>query len=61
MKLYRLVIQDEKVLTNFDLNEYARLGIGNFQGVFMRDTLPITSSRKPLGVLFQRGKGANIF
>ena len=33
MKVYGLVIQDEKALTNFDLNEYAwRLGIGNFRG-----------------------------
>ena len=51
MKVYGLVIQDEKTLTNFDLNEYVRrLGNGNARGVFMRDTLPKIPPHKECGI-----------
>ena len=41
MKVYGLQIPDTKGLTNFDLTVYSsKLGIENFRGVFMRDTLP---------------------
>ena len=43
---------DEKALTNSHLNDYVRkLGIGNFRGVFMRDTLPKTPHHKECGIV----------
>ena len=41
MKVFGLNIPDAKGLTNIELEDYAqKLGIDNFRGVFMRDTLP---------------------
>ena len=41
MKVYGLNISDAKGLTNIELKMYVKkLGINNFRGVFMRDTLP---------------------
>ena len=41
MNVYGHAISDEKALTNFDLNYYVRkLGIEDFRGVLMLDTLP---------------------
>ena len=52
MKMYGIVIPGEKGLTNLDLNEYARwLEIGNFRGVFMRDTLPKRPHEKECGIM----------
>ena len=47
MKVYGWNIPDNKGLTNFDISEYERkLGIENFRGVFMRDTLPRVARHK---------------
>ena len=67
MKVFGLNIPDAKGLTNVELENYTqKLGINNFRGVFMRDTLPhrrissrmwncqfkhIKRIRKSLGVL----------
>ena len=41
MEAYGLKIPDNRGLTNIDICGYAQeLGIQNFRGVFMRDTLP---------------------
>ena len=41
MKVYEVVIPNEKVLTNFDILNYVEiLKIPKFRGVFMRDELP---------------------
>ena len=47
MKVYEWNIPDNKGLTNLDISEYARkLGIENFRGVFMQDTLPRVAHQK---------------
>ena len=52
MKVYGLNIPEDKGLTNFDLNEFAkRLGIGDFRGVFMRDTLPKKPHQRECGIV----------
>ena len=53
MKVYGWNIPDNKGLTNLDISEYARkLGIQNFRGVFMRDTLPRgVASHKECGIV----------
>ena len=41
-----------KVLTNFDLIEYTKtIGIPNFRGVFMRDTLPRIPRKVECGIV----------
>ena len=52
MKVYGWNIPDNKGLTNLDISEYARkLGIENFRGVFMRDTLPRVAHHKECGIV----------
>ena len=52
MKVYGWNITDNKGLTNLDISEYARkLGIQNFRGVFMRDTLPRVAHHKECGIV----------
>ena len=52
MKVYELIISDEKGLTNIDLIKYAQsLKIDHFRGVFMRDTLPHTPHKCECGIV----------
>ena len=52
MKVYGLLIPDNKGLTNIDIYKYVReLQIPNFRGVFMRDTLPSTPNSKECGIV----------
>ena len=52
MKVYGLNIANDKGLTNIDILRYVReLGIDNFRGVFMRDTLPKMVYRKECGIV----------
>lgn len=52
MKVYGLNIANDKGLTNIDILRYVReLGIDNFRGVFMRDTLPKVVYRKECGIV----------
>ena len=52
MKVYGLVIPDDKGLTNIDLYKYARqLNIPHFRGIFMRDTLPRVAYSKECGIV----------
>ena len=45
-------IPDNKGLTNLDISGFARkLGIENFRGVFMRDTLPRVAHHKECGIV----------
>ena len=42
----------DKILTNFDLLDYVKkLGIPNFRGVFMRDTLPKRPHKIDCGII----------
>ena len=51
MNVFGVGIPD-KVLTNFDLIQYAKeLGIPNFRGVFMRDTLPNKPHKEECGIV----------
>ena len=52
MKVYGLLIPDDKGLTNIDIYKYVReLQIPNFRGVFMRDTLPSIPYSKECGIV----------
>ena len=52
MKVYGLKIPNNRGLTNIDICGYAKeLGIQNFRGVFMRDTLPRVAHRKECGIV----------
>ena len=52
MKVYGLRIPGDKGLTNIDIYKYVReLGIDNFRGVFMRDTLPKTAYNKECDIV----------
>ena len=52
MKVYGVNISDDKGLTNIDILRYAsELGIDNFRGVFMRDTLPKIVYQKECGIV----------
>ena len=52
MKVYGLLIPDNKGLTNIDICKYVReLQIPNLRGVFMRDTLPSTPNSKECGIV----------
>ena len=52
MKVYCLKLPVDKGLTNLELVKYARkLGIDNFRGVFMRDTLPNVMHHKECGIV----------
>ena len=52
MKVFGLNIPETKGLTNMELESYAKkLGINNFRGVFMRDTLPDRPHRQECGIV----------
>ena len=52
MKVFGLNIPNTKGLTNIELEVYARkLGIENFRGVFVRDTLPRTPNHQECGIV----------
>ena len=52
MKVYGLNISDVKGLTNIELEMHAKkLGINNFRGVFMGDTLPDRPHRQECGIV----------
>ena len=52
MKVYGLNIPDDRGLTNIDLYKYVReLGIDNFRGVFMRNSLPQKPYTKECGIV----------
>ena len=52
MKVYGLNISDAKGLTNIELEDLAqKLGINNFRGVFMRDTLPQRSFHQECAIV----------
>ena len=51
MDVFGVLIPD-KVLTNFDLIEYAtKLDIPHFRGVFMRDTIPKSPRKEECGIV----------
>ena len=51
MDVFGIKIPD-KALTNYDLGEYVtQLGIPNFRGVFMRDTLPTKPRKVECGIV----------
>ena len=52
MKIDGWNIPDNKGLTHLDIIKYARkLGIENFRGAFMRDTLPRVAHHKECGIV----------
>ena len=52
MKVYEVVIPNEKVLTNLDILRYIEiLKIPNFRGVFMRDELPKKIKSEECGIM----------
>ena len=52
MKVFGLNIPETKGLTNIELESYAKkLGINNFRGVFMRDTLPQRPFHQECGIV----------
>ena len=52
MKVYGIDIPSDRGLTNFDIEKYASdLGIPNFRGVFMKDTLPKKPKQVECGIV----------
>ncbi len=52
MRVYEVVIPNEKVLTNLDILRYIEiLKIPNFRGVFMRDELPEKIKSEECGIM----------
>ena len=52
MKVFGLNISDAKGLTNIELESYTKkLGINNFRGVFMCDTLPDRPHQQECGIV----------
>ena len=52
MKVFGLNISEVKGLTNIELEDLTeKLGINNFRGVFMRDTLPHRPFHQECGIV----------